>query len=80
MVLKIVPKAGHELNQLNHESTNEREGKPEQKCDTAFGIILKLVIFFKEQGDISFVSGAGMASPGGAFRQRNKRRSCRPAN
>jgi hypothetical protein len=40
MVLKIVPKAGHELNQLNHESTNEREGRPDQKFDTAFGIIL----------------------------------------
>jgi len=45
VILKIDPKAG--TNEQWRKSTNERQGKPEQKFDVAFGTVFRISIFFQ---------------------------------
>jgi hypothetical protein len=40
VILKIVPKAGNEC--TLEKFTNESTGKPEQKCDAAFGTTFRI--------------------------------------
>ncbi len=46
MSLKIVMETGHEC--TLEKIDNEREGKPEQKSDAAFGTILRIIFFSLE--------------------------------
>jgi hypothetical protein len=56
VILKIVLKASQEYCIHWRKSTNEREGKPEQKFNAAFGTILTIKSVFKEaSGNVVFI-------------------------
>jgi hypothetical protein len=53
VILKIVPKAGHDVHWRN--STNESEGTPEQKFNAAYGTVFRISVSKEARRNFTFI-------------------------